>query len=339
MLVFSSDWVDSIGQRYERLPSYQRPVLYSIAIDEEKENLRLEIEDWVRGLPQAAKKEIIPRLRSPKNLQQTYNELAVGHTLKQLGYELEYERQIAGITPDWYIAAKSDVPAFVVEVFTANPPADRVADLKKWAYLYGRLEQIPVGVVLRIRTHPASAAPDQRSSKEVTSALEQWLISEKPGVGEHVSLNGITFEVVSKGANCEHVLCFGGGGSANTFWVDTSSLRENIRQKVKRYSVLGEHGIPLVVGVVADFYTGLSREDFEDALLGSEAVEITYEEPTGSVVGQKHVRRDDGVLTRIDPVLSAAVWVSKEAGVWKAEALFNPQAANPLPAKTFGPRY
>ena len=158
----------------------------------------------------------------------------MGHALKQLGYELEYERQIAGITPDWYIAAKSDVPAFVVEVFTANPPEDRIAELKKWDYLYGRLQQIPVGVVLRIRTHPASAAPDQRGSKVITSALEQWLIPEKPRVGEHVSLNGITFEVVSKGANYEHVLCFGGGGSANTFWVDTSSLRENIRQKVQR---------------------------------------------------------------------------------------------------------
>ena len=93
------------------------------------------------------------------------------------------------------------------------------------------------------------------------------------------------------------------------------------------------------MGVVADFYTGLSREDFEDALLGNEAIEITFEEPTGTVVEQELVRRDDGVLARIDPVLSAAVWVSKEAGVWKAEAIFNPQAANPLPVKTFGPRY
>jgi hypothetical protein len=339
MMVFSSAWVDYIRQRYERLPSYQRPDLYTIAVDKEKENLRLEIENWVRDLPQAAKDKVIPRLRSPDNLQQAYNELAVGHALKQLGYEPEYERQIGGITPDWYIAAKNDVPAFAVEVFTANPPEERVADLKRWAYLYGRLEQIPVGVVLRIRTHPASAAPDQRSSKEITSALEQWLISEEPGVGEHVSLNGVTFEVVSKGANYEHVLCFGGGGSANTFWVDTGSLRENIRQKVNKYSALGERGIPLVVGVVADFYTGLSREDFEDALLGNEAIEITHEEPAGTVVGQELVRRDDGVLARIDPVLSAAVWVSREASVWKAEAIFNPQAANPLPAKTFSPRY
>ena len=84
MLVSSSDWVNYLKQRYERLPSYQRPVLYSIAVDKEKENLRLEIEDWVRDLPQAAKDKVIPRLRSPNNLQQAYNELAVGHTLKQL---------------------------------------------------------------------------------------------------------------------------------------------------------------------------------------------------------------------------------------------------------------
>jgi hypothetical protein len=307
-------------------------------VDKEKENLRLEIEDWVRDLPKAAKDKVIPRLRSPDNLQQAYNELAVGHTLNQLGYEPEYERQIAGITPDWYIASRGDVPAFIVEVFTANPPEDRIAELKKWDYLYGRLRQIPIGVVLGIRTHPASTAPDQRGSKVITSALEQWLISEKPEVGDHVSLNGIKFEVLSIGANYEHVLCFGGGGSANTFWVDTSSLRDNIRQKVKKYSVLGEQGIPLVVAVVANFYTGLGLEDFEAALLGNEAVEITYDETTGSLVGQKPVRRDDGVLTRIDPVLSAAAWVSKEAGVWKAEAIFNPQAANPLPAKTFSPR-
>ncbi len=65
MLVFSSDWVDYIRQRYERLPSYKRPVLYSIADDKEKDNLRLEIERWVRDLPQAAKDKVISRLRSP----------------------------------------------------------------------------------------------------------------------------------------------------------------------------------------------------------------------------------------------------------------------------------
>jgi hypothetical protein len=336
VLVFNSDWVDSIKQRYERLPSYQRPVLYSVAVDKKKENLRQEIEDWVKDLPQAARNKVIPRLRSPNNLQQAYNELAVGHTMKQLGYELEYEKQIAGITPDWYITKKGKVPPFVVEVFTANPPEDRIAELKKWDYLYGRLKEIPVGVVLGIRTHPTNAAPDQRRSKAITSALERWLISEKPRVGEHLSTNGITFEVLSRSAKYQHVLCFGGGGPANTFWVDTSSLRENLRQKVKKYSVLGKQGIPLVVGIVADFYTGLSRDNLEDVLLGNEAFEISFEEHTGTVVGQELVRRNDGSLTRIDSVLSAVVWVSKEAGVWEANAIFNPRAANPLPDNTFG---
>jgi hypothetical protein len=137
--VFDPAWIDNIKRRYGRLPHYDRPVIYSVAVDERYQALRTEIESWVSHLSMAAREKVIPKLRSSENFQQTYNELAVGHTLRRLGYELEYEKPVDGLTPDWFVHPRDRSPAFIVEAFTSNPPQDRVANLRKLSHLCGRL--------------------------------------------------------------------------------------------------------------------------------------------------------------------------------------------------------
>ena len=335
MRVFSNEWVEGIKRRYERLPPYQRPVIYSIAVDKDRESLRSEIEAWVERLPSTSREKLIPRLRSPRNIQQSYNELAVGHTLIEFGYELEYEQQIDGLTPDWFVHSRGEAPAFVIEAFTANAPENRVADINKCGHLIARLHSIPVDVTLRINTDTTGALPDQRESKRIKDAVERWLTSDIPTIGSRMNLSGLTFEVVRKNSNNQHVLCIGPVSSGHTFWVNTEPLKKNITDKVKKYRVLGSKGIPLVVGIVADFFTALSRDDLENVLFGDEAIQLLYEESTGDVVGQRTIRHDNGLFVEIDPALSAIMWVSREAGTWKAEAIHNPGAVNPLPLTTF----
>lgn len=334
--VFDPAWVESVKQRYERLPSYQKPVIYSIAVERSRQELRSEIEAWFGQLSQIAQESLLPRLRSSENIQQAYNELAIGHALKQMGHELEHEKCIEGFTPDWFIHPQGTVPEFVVEGFTSNPPEDRVAELKKLDYLYGRLQEIPVGVTLLIRADGSTEMPDSHGSKKIKNAIEQWLTSGAPVVGGRITSDGYTFEVVQQNSSNPRVLCIGPPNlPANTFWVNANSLRKGIETKVRRYKYLGSKGIPLVIGVVPDFYSGLGYDDLEKVLFGEEAIEVTYERATGSVVGQRAIRQDNGLLKQIDPALSAVLRVAKEASMWKVQAIHNPEALNPLPSTTF----
>jgi hypothetical protein len=185
MRVFDAAWVKDIEQRYERFPPNQRPIIYAIAVHEDRQPFRAEIEAWVGALSSTAKAKIIPRLRSPENIQQSYNELAVGHVFRELGYDLEYEKPFGDLTPDWFVSSKGAEPAFVVETFTANPPKSRTDDLKRLDHLLGRIHEIPVGVELNIRTN-LPETPKERESKEVKKEVERWLTSGSPAVGERL---------------------------------------------------------------------------------------------------------------------------------------------------------
>jgi hypothetical protein len=247
--------------------------------------------------------------------------LAVGHALRKLGYDLEYEKPFDDMTPDWLVSPRGAEPAFVVETFTANPPKSRTDDLKRLDHLLGRIHEILVGVVLNIHTN-LPKTPKERESKKIKNEVEWWLTSGSPAVGEQLRLEGFTFEIVAEGASYDHVLTIGPSSPPGTFWVDANPLRKGVKEKVRKYKALGSTGIPLVVSVIADFYTGLNYEDFERAVLGSET-------------GQSYRRHNDGLLTQVDSALSAVLWVSKEVGVWRATVIHNPRATNPLSSSTF----
>ena len=56
----------------------------------------------------------------------------------------------------------------------------------------------------------------------------------------------------------------------------------NFKEKIHKYRrVLRDKNIPLVVGVVADFMTGVSFDSFVDLLFGSEAINYLYNEASG----------------------------------------------------------
>ena len=120
MSVFTKEWTEEIRARYERQPGYQRPRIYYFALSDTCQDMRNEIEHWVAGLPSTAQSKLTPRLRAEEHFEHTYHELAVGHMLSQLGYQPEYEKTICGVTPDWYVPSREEVPAFILDVFTAT---------------------------------------------------------------------------------------------------------------------------------------------------------------------------------------------------------------------------
>lgn len=90
-LVFAPDWVERQKRRYSQSPAHARPKLYGLWVEDRLQSFRDRIEGWVAPLSPEERADVIPRLRDPGNFQQTYNELAVGDSLRAAGLQLAYE--------------------------------------------------------------------------------------------------------------------------------------------------------------------------------------------------------------------------------------------------------
>lgn len=331
MEVFTDGWISQIRKKHEQRQGL-RTYLYLLATKDEYQTTRAEIENWINGLPEIIRSKLISRLRSSKNHIQTYNELAIGSVLKQLGYQLEYEKPLSGHTPDWYVHPKGDIPAFIVEVFTANPSNEWTAQRRQKIDLVKRLEQIPIDVTMNIRFR-GNMALDQHQNKIIATKIRKWLEDDNPPVGTQISLTGtgIIFKITYRGRGFPHVtLAF-----FDISRVNSKSLRWKIKDKIDNYKdLLQEVRIPYVISIVPNPLTGLEQDNFIDVLFGQGIINITLEEAIGTIGGQRSERNSDGVFL-ISPSLSAAIWVWKSQRDWNFRAAYNPNATYPLPLDTF----
>jgi hypothetical protein len=333
MKVFTDEWKQQISERYKHLREHKKPFIYFVATNDHFQQMRLEIEESFAALHPSAQNIVITKLRSPKNFTHTYHELVAGKLLRHLGYTAEYEVDIGGLTPDWYAHARGDIPAFVLEVFTANVSNKRAAELRAVKNLWGWLQEIPVvGVALYIEINQIEVKCDDKRGKELARTVQNWL-NTKPPVNSRLDYDDFSFEVFHYNPSYTSLQLAGPGSS---FMVNKEPVRINFKEKIHKYrKVLAEKNFPLVVGVVADFMTGVSFDSFLDLLFGSEAINYSCNELTEEVRGSRLTRLSDGLFHR-EPALSAAAWVEKGlSGEWQIKCIHNPQAILPLPISAF----
>ena len=329
MEVFTDGWISQIRKKHEQRQGL-RTYLYLLATKDEHQTTRAEIENWINGLPEIIRSKLISRLRSSKNHIQTYNELAIGSVLKQLGYQLEYEKPLSGHTPDWYVHPKGDIPAFIVEVFTANPSNEWTAQRRQKIDLVKRLEQIPIDVTMNIRFR-GNMALDQHQNKIIATKIRKWLEDDNPPVGTQISLTGIIFKITYRGRGFPHVTL----GFFDIFRVNSKSLRGKIKDKIDNYKdLLQEVRIPYVISIVPNPLTGLEQDNFIDVLFGQEIINLAVDKASGIIAGQRSERNSNGLFL-IGPSLSAVIWSWKSQGNWNFKAAHNTNATHPLPLDTF----
>ena len=116
--VFTSEFIYQLKQRYEKPQCKNKPDLYYVATSPRKKCLRDKIESLVNCLPQNKQEDVIKKIRDTKSSEHTYHELIVGDSLRQRGYNIEYEKCVCGKRLDWYICGKDEIPDFIIEVFT-----------------------------------------------------------------------------------------------------------------------------------------------------------------------------------------------------------------------------
>lgn len=333
MRIFTKEWTEKIRARYERQPEYQRPRIYYYALSDTYQDIRNEIEQWVVGLPSAAQSKLVPRLQAEEHFEHTYHELAVGHLLSQLGYQPEYEKTISGVTPDWYVPPKEEVPAFVLDVFTANVSELQASKLRMIDDLRGRLRTISIGVGLHIDATQAEIALNPQNNSRICEEVKEWLVDRSPSVGGRLELDGIAFTVIASGPEYSHVCV---AGPAYSFWVDEPGLQAKIHEKVKRYKkIAAQRELALAVSVVASPDTALDIRSFEEALLDQPVLQAQIDGGGGISIGKTPTHWTKGLLS-LSPALSAAIWVWRtSSGEWRLFPLHNRNAKHPLPEKAF----
>jgi hypothetical protein len=328
MLVFTQDRKAEMERKYGQLPPRRRPPVYALWMDDGCKAYRDEIEALMDCVPASKRTDLIRRLEKPDLAMETYNTLAVGTVLRKHDYALEYERELGGDghgsrTPDWYAPATAARVASIFEVFSLRL-AERLQKIQRQAVdLHSRLEEIPIGVRISVRTSAERAELSPAKSKRIVQAVQRRLAIE--GIDrEMLFVEGVEIELSPCATPVDHALV---SGSWMGMAVGEEPLREALLKKVDRYKkVAARHDAALVVVVVPQFEAGHGLDDLHRVLFGR---------TNGFRRDGKPTRDNSGIL-REAPALSAIVWVEEPLGRRSVDVCHNPYAERPLPRGFLG---
>jgi Holliday junction resolvase-like predicted endonuclease len=318
--VFSSEWIQAVEKRYGNRPRSLKSWPYLIATDNSFSSVRRQIENWVSELPGAAKAKIVPNLLSGDNFWHSYHELVVGAFLKELGLEVEFERQIGEQTPDWFAYSKDGSKSLIVEVFTVNVSESAESENTKLDELTRRLGEIDLDFLIHISCGDDSAIRqlDPSRSKKIAEAVKTWLQAYNEFSEPALEIDGFVFTVY--GRNCGFpTLQY--ASPVRLGYYSLPSLREKIEEKIHKYkNLILSNKIPLIVAIARGLETDYSNFEVKKILFG----DVFAKSPT-----------TDGLFTN-ELLLSGALFVSRtEMAGWKIDNYLNPKATFPLSPSYF----
>ena len=332
-LVFTEGFRRWLQRRYGPLPPYQRRGMYSLAFDPKCRSDRDNIEDAMRSLSPSDQLKLTERIQNPDLYLQASNELGASYIFTRKGCTTNYERSLAGLTPDWLVTSAARQPLLVVEVISRGPSEQTVREQRWMSRLIGRISEIPLGCCVEIEFSPRAAQQDDREINRVVGIVESWLRST-PGPEADSPLDdsahsGLRFHVAQWNTGLKSTWCL-----RFRLVQDFPSIELTVRKlaaKARKYSGIASNAnLPLVIAVFGGSSVWLDRAEFVRMLCGY------YVYTTGesrSSYEQFQPNRQDGVgrLFVDHPELSAAVhvdgWPSSDP---RALLVHNPYALRPL---------
>jgi hypothetical protein len=328
MHVFTNDWICKLRAHCNSRPEYEWPLVYSVATADQYGAQRAEIEQWIAHLPKASQDKLIPKLQSEQFVE-TYHELVVWNILRERGFSPEYEKQLNQLTPDWYVPAGHRTPAFVVEVFTANPSDAARARRQHIEDLHCRIAAISFGAAVGFDPSEAQCEFTPQNNKRIAAALRDWFECSDPPVGAEKDLEGMTFRIDERKPSYRTVQLH---YPLEAAFVDQGLLSRKIEAKVDRYkSVAVAGGLPFVVAIIPDFFTGLGLWALLSVLYGVHTMNEVLGKSPREISECPPAEPREGLFWRAR-ALSVAAWIDKDNnGQWTIVAYHNPVATNPLP--------
>jgi hypothetical protein len=324
--VFPPEWVAKLKAKYQGRSRQIYPKNYFLFTADELQPDRDQIERWVDLLPEKKHANLIGRLREPDLLNEAFNELAVGDSLRRMGHEVEYEPEIGALTPDWFVRPRNSTQPFIVEVVSSQPPKERERRDDGWERLRLRFQEELTGNS-HISVQPPFSfedgfadLPSEKQQKGIVRKIQEWINSDPPE-GAQVSVNDIEFHFVGTRHDATGVYC---GMGITPFTVDVSSLRRSVRVKASKYKLVGEeHHLPFLVTVILDFSTGRDIRDLKEVAFGTEGRRIVTSR--GGAKRFEYFRDADGLFARY-PTLSA-VSLAERKGLTMVHTVLRNQLA------------
>ncbi len=324
-IVFEEKWIQELRERYER-PGVYAPGLFRVATDTYWKYIRDEIEKWFALLSQESQVSLIKNLRNTKSFLHAYNELAVAGIFLDLGFQVEYEKECNGLTPDWLIISKDKTTSFLVEVFSRVSSKEEESRERQTSELTRRLELIPVGISLLVRYQDLSHLVELNSqlTKRVANLVSKWLTEKTRTLRETVEFNGLVFEVIGYNKK-SHVLV--AGPTSGAFVVNNMPVVENIEEKVAKYKNISETlEIPLIVAIVPSFNTAIEVDNLEEILFGNEVFVVRNDGSTYSYIDETGLFRKYNILSAV-----IGLWRNSKGSGWSRAMFNNPDALFPFP--------
>jgi hypothetical protein len=332
--VFTPEWIAHKVRKYGKCADHARPSLYRLWVSDECQSRRDEIERLVEALPPAARQQVIPRLRTPEQFAQTWNELAVGDSFRRMGHRAEYEKDLEGVTPDWFVTT-AVASRFIAEVVSSMAPVARQRCDAAWDLFMRRVSTLPGDFSLSIappfdyESFAYFDPPAVPRQKQIARTIGRWLAAG-PSDRAVKTIDEIEITLIGRIPGLNHVTC---GIGLSPFIVDGEPLWETVKEKASKYKdVAVALQLPFVVCVVPDFSSGRDIRDLQDAVLGAEKCHLLS--GPGGIRQAVYHRASDGLFAKY-PALSAVTLAQWDRGSMQHELILNPHAAHPLDISTF----
>lgn len=320
--IFTPEFVANMRRKYDRFPEFQRPLVAKIATETYREDDRALVESWIARLDPSDVAKLAPLLRKPRHFLHTYGELAIAQLLLDAQCVVTYERRFKvgdqSLTPDWTI--QYGEVTIICDVFTAGLLDDRGVVESATRQLIGRLSRIQQPFQVRLDIPHGFALPPAEQ-KLFCAAFNEWLRSDI-GIGSIWRRNECRIEIT--GVSAEHVTVV--ATDAMHIVPPATSITENLREKAKKYGVLG---LPLLLAAVKHPDAEADQEMFSDCVLG-ELVYRSVQLPDGSITGGTCHERGGAFDGRSE--LSAAYWLNPYSiGRLDRMLIANPESVRQLP--------
>ncbi len=198
MKIYTDELSRELQEKFKMNPHSDHHSLYAFVCSPQLKPVRNRIETWLDEFPELTsdKNFIHPFISEKSQHKQAISELVVGIALKRFGFRVEHNKLFDGKTPDWYVHGDEDIPNFVVEATTINPPTSRQVIINKIDDFFNSIRKLGIGVTLNITKIDEDAEinfhPSQK--RQSVKSIEIWL-KTKPSAGARHQVAGFQFEV------------------------------------------------------------------------------------------------------------------------------------------------
>lgn len=319
--------------------------------------LRLQMERWLKNIPNEHQSDIISRIRSrdDKYSYPAFYELMWHQFLLEEGWKAEIHPTIGADPhhPDFKVTT-SPGDIFYLEISTVFAQMDRRIQDQRFDNICEAIDQIQHKFMVSLSLK--SNIPTECNLKLENKKISKFLINElnnldpnldgriKPVEVKYKSqFIKIDFLIYAMKKPTNHPILWaisGGVYSGNA----SGQIQKALEQKVKKYKTIKSSGRPLVIAICGSGHPTVDEHALDMALFGNHMVTWNVNAPHNP---QTRWSRDQSGLvtpkasfpdsrnTRISAVIFCERYIQKQITEYKVKLFHNPWTKNPLKTEVF----